>query len=273
VADDSDRHRRRWLQLNEGWSVHSWLVEPDYATDDVWDWMALTSLLPKPDDGRTDVLIVGLAGGTVSNLITRVLSPLLPDFAITGIELDPEVIAVADRYLDLDRSHLTTVAADGRIWIRSSEAEFDLIILDAYRQPSIPAHLATVEYFEEVRAHLAPDGLALLNVFAPTEHSRLLEGITATWTAVFRRAQILPGPPSDGLASHLLFGGPAVPIDIQRHPLARIPRALRPGWSLFARTRELRARPDEPPWTDDRAPVELLTDRAYRRLRPKNAEL
>jgi predicted membrane-bound spermidine synthase len=156
VADDSDRHRRRWLQLNEGWSVHSWLVEPDYATDDVWDWMALTSLLPKPDDGRTDVLIVGLAGGTVSNLITRVLSPLLPDFAITGIELDPEVIAVADRYLDLDRSHLTTVAADGRIWIRSSEAEFDLIILDAYRQPSIPAHLATVEYFEEVRAHLAP---------------------------------------------------------------------------------------------------------------------
>ena len=53
VADDSDSHRRRWLQLNEGWSVHSWLIEPDYATDDVWDWMALTSLLPEPDDGRT----------------------------------------------------------------------------------------------------------------------------------------------------------------------------------------------------------------------------
>ena len=48
---------------------------------------------------------------------------------------------------------------------------------------------------------------------------------------------------------------------------------LRPAWSLFSRTRELRAHPEVAPWTDDRAPVELLTDRAYRSLRPKNAEL
>ena len=235
--------------------------------------MALTTLLPKPDDGRIDVLIVGLAGGTVSNIITRVLKPLLPDFAITGIEVDPEVIAVADRFLELDRSHLKTVAADGRIWLRASEDEFDLIILDAYRQPSIPDHLATTEYFEDVRAHLAPGGLAVLNVFGPAGRSRILDGITATWTAVFATAQILPGPPFDGLASHLLFGGPAVPVDIHRHPLDEIPPVLRASWRLFARTRELRAPPGELPWTDDRAPVELLTDRAYRSLRPKNAEL
>jgi len=273
VADDSAQHRRRWLQLNEGWSIHSWFIEPGYATGDVWDWMALTALLPVPDDGRTDVLIVGLAGGTVSNIITRVLDPLLPDFAITGVELDPEVIAVADRFLGLDRSHLTTAAADGRIWLRASDAEFDLIVLDAYRQPSIPDHLATVEYFEEVRSHLAPGGLAVLNVFAPAERSRILDGISATWTAVFPKAEILPGPAFDGLASHLLFGGPAVPIDTTRYATAHIPRALRQSWALFARTRPLRAPPGEATWSDDRAPVELLTDRAYRSLRPKNAEL
>ena len=181
--------------------------------------MALTALLPTPHDGRTDILIVGLAGGTVSNLITRRLSPLLPDFPITGIELDPVVIEVADRFFGLDRSHLETIAADGRTWLRASDRDFDLIILDAYRQPSIPDHLATVEYFEEVRAHLAPDGLAVLNVSGPSGRSRILDGIAATWMAVFRDAQIIGGwPPT---VSHRVFCSVARPFPSTRgssHP-------------------------------------------------------
>jgi spermidine synthase len=273
VAADTADHRRRWLQLNEGWSIHSSLLEPDYATKDVWDWMALSALLPEPDDGRTDVLIIGLAGGTVSNLITRLLSPLLPDLAITGVEIDSQVIDVADRYLDLDRSQLETVAADGRIWLRGSGAKFDLIILDAYHQPSIPSHLATAEFFEDVSAHLGSGGLAVLNVFAPAGRSRILDGIGAAWSTAFTRVEILAGPASNRMASHLLFGGPAVPIDTRRYTLEQIPAPLRPGWSLFRHTQPLRTAPEVEPWTDDRAPVELLTDRAYRRLRPRNPEL
>jgi len=272
VSSDRGAHRIRWLQLNEGWSIHSWLREPDYVTDDVWDWMALSALIPQPPDGRTDVLIVGLAGGTVSNLITRVLGPMLGEVAITGIELDPEVIEVADRYLDLDRSHLTTVVADGRVWLRGSTEKFDLIILDAYYQPSIPAHMATVEFFDNVRSHLSADGLAVLNVFAPAEQSRILSGISATWSAVFPNAQSVRGPAANGLASYLLLGGPAAPIDITHIAATRIPAAIREGWRLYERVRDIPIAPGVQPWTDDRAPIELLTDRAYRSLRPANPE-
>jgi hypothetical protein len=205
--------------------------------------------------------------------MTLVLDPLLPDLAITGIEIDPEVIEVADRYLGLDRSHLETVAADGRAWLRGSDAKFDLIILDAYRQPSIPAHLATVEYFEEVRAHLSPGGLAVLNVFGPAGRSRLLDGLGASWSQVFPEPQILLGPEFDGMASHLLFGGPALPLDTKRYSLSEIPQAIRESWSLLQGVRAYRADPQVAQWTDDRAPVELLTDQAYRSLRPPNAEL
>jgi len=162
--------------------------------------------------------------------------------------------------------------ADGRIWLRASDAEFDLIILDAYRQPSIPSHLATVEFFEDVRAHLGPGGLAVLNVFAPTEHSRIVGGIGATWSRVFPRTEIFEGPAFDGLASHLLFGGPAVPVDTERYTIAQIPAPLRTGWAHLQRTREFRADPTVAVWSDDRAPVELLTDRAYRSLRPPNPD-
>jgi predicted membrane-bound spermidine synthase len=272
TARDQGRHRIRWLQLNEGWSVHSWLREPDYVTGDIWDWMALSALIPQPRDGQTDVLIVGLAGGTVSNLITRVLGPAIGDVVITGIELDPEVVAVADLYFDLDRSHLTTVVADGRVWLRGSTAKFDLIILDAYHQPSIPAHLATVEFFENVRSHLSADGLAVLNVYAPVEESRILSGIGATWSSAFPDAQWLRGPTANGMASHLLFGGPAVPIEAARIALAEIPASIRAGWRLYQRVQDLSIAPGVQPWTDDRAPIELLTDRAYRSLRPANPE-
>lgn len=272
TASDRGPHRVRWLQLNEGWSVHSWLREPEYVTGDVWDWMALSALLPQPSDGRTDVLIVGLAGGTVSNLMTRVLGPIVGDIAITGIELDPEVIAVADRYFDLDRSHLTTIVADGRVWLRGSTQEFDLIILDAYHQPSIPAHMATIEFFDNVRSHLSADGLAVLNVYAPTEQSRILWGIGTTWSTIFPDAQWLRGPTANGMASHLLLGGPAVPIEPERIAISQIPKSIRPGWRLYQNAQDLSITPGVQPWTDDRAPIELLTDRAYRSLRPANPE-
>ena len=35
LADDRGEHRRRWLQLDEGWSVHSTLLEPELVTGDV----------------------------------------------------------------------------------------------------------------------------------------------------------------------------------------------------------------------------------------------
>jgi spermidine synthase len=275
IARDTPRFRRRWLQLNEGWSSHSVLLEPELATRDVWDWMALTALLPQPDDGRTDVLIVGLAGGTVSNLMTQLLQPLLPGLAITGVEIDLTVLEVADRYLALDRSRLRTVVADGRVWLRGSGERFDLILLDAYRQPSIPAHLASVEFFEEVRDHLTPGGVAVVNAYTAAGPSPVLEGLSSTWTVVFPHAQLFVGPAANGFASHLLFGGPALPLDFHRIAPAQIPAALRGAWRLLrGGTRFLEPRAAAiRPWTDDRVPVELLTERAFRATRPPNPPL
>jgi hypothetical protein len=147
-----------------------------------------------------------------------------------------------------------------------------LIILDAYHQPSIPAHMATIEFFENVHSHLSTDGLAVLNVYAPAEESRLLSGISATWLAAFPDAQWLRGPTANEMASHLLLGGPAVPIEPARIALGQIPASIRAGWRLYRRVQDLSIAPAVQPWTDDRAPIELLTDRSYRSLRPANAE-
>jgi hypothetical protein len=64
-----------------------------------------------------------------------------------------------------------------------------------------------------------------------------------------------------------------VPLDTRRHAYAEIPHAIREGWTLLQGVRGYRVAPEVALWTDDRAPVELLTDHAYRKLRPRNAAL
>ncbi|MEZ4614898.1 MAG: fused MFS/spermidine synthase [Caldilineaceae bacterium] len=99
-----------------------------------------------------NLLIIGLAAGTVSELYTDIYGPL----PITGIELDPQIIEVGQAYFDMMQPNLTAVAADGRRWLadQPDAARWDVIAIDAYRPPYIPFHLTTIEFFTLVRDHL-----------------------------------------------------------------------------------------------------------------------
>ena len=74
--------------------------------------------------------------------------------------------------------------ADARAALRALGGGFDLVVLDAYaHQVEIPAHLATVEFFTEVRRHLAPGGWLAVNVGAFGARDPLLEAVAATAAA------------------------------------------------------------------------------------------
>ena len=256
----------RLLQLQEGGAIaHSIYSHPDpVASYGVWNWLALTGLWPSPDDGYLDVLIVGIAGGTVSNLISGPLRPHVATPRIVGVEIDPLVVEVADRYLGLDRRYLHTHIADARVFLRRDSRRYDLIILDAYRQNNtIPAHLATQEFFTEVREKLAPQGMVVLNVLSPQE-SRVYHGLLATWSSVFDPVRTVNGPVNEaGLQSNLFFAGPASSAEVYaplHGYLATDLNWLRDNLKVAAADPSLR------PWSDDRAPVELLSDRVYRQL-------
>ena len=63
--------------------------------------------------------------------------------------------------------NLTVYDEDARPWLRASDGGYDLIVVDAYRQPYIPFYLATKEFFELARDHLAPGGVVIVNVGHP----------------------------------------------------------------------------------------------------------
>ena len=112
---------------------------------------------------------------------------------IDGVELDPAVSRVGRRYFGMgENPRLTVHDADARPFLRSSDERYDLIVVDAYRQPYVPFYLATREFFRLVRDHLRPGGIVALNVAAVPDDKRLVEAVGGTLAADF--PQVLEWP-------------------------------------------------------------------------------
>jgi len=148
VVDDGRGGRE--LELNEGVVSHSAWRPDTVLTGRYWDLFLLFP--PLLWDPPRSMLVIGSAGGTIGRAYGR----FYPQVAIDGVEIDPELNQVARRWFGAgDNPNMRLIAADGRPFLEQTGKRYDLIVVDAYRQPYIPFYLATAEFFRLVREHLA----------------------------------------------------------------------------------------------------------------------
>ncbi|GAB4258571.1 MAG: fused MFS/spermidine synthase [Thermincola ferriacetica] len=136
----------------------------------------------RPDAKK--VLVIGVGGGTVINGILAQKK----DIDIDAVDIDPEVINVAHKYFDMPYSpRLHTAAADGRSFLRDKKNQYDVIMVDAYNRLSIPFHLTTREFFDEVAAALKPGGIVVFNIVSSIEgdYSPFFKSLLLTSKQVF----------------------------------------------------------------------------------------
>ena len=104
--------------------------------------------------------VVGLGAGAIAAYAG-------PERHVTFFEVDPDVEAIAVQYFTfLNRcgGQCTVVSGDGRLAIaRSSEEEFDLIVLDAFSSDVIPPHLVSREALDVYLSRLKPNGVLLFH--------------------------------------------------------------------------------------------------------------
>jgi spermidine synthase len=243
----------RVLELNEGQAVHSHYDPETVLTGDYWDGHLVLPFLGDPEPPRR-VAILGNAAGTTA----RAYGELFPGTRVDGVEIDGELSEIGRRYFDLRGPRLHLYDEDARPFLRRSDARYDAIHIDAYRQPYIPFYLSTREFFETVRDRLAPGGTVVINVGHPEGQERLEQVLSATMGDVFAHVARDPIEPTNTLL---------VASDRELSP-ARL-RAAPPSLPVELRPLALReAARVEPPlrggevYTDDDAPVEWLIDRS-----------
>jgi spermidine synthase len=248
----AQRGDERLLYLNEGYAIHSIWREQTVLTGGEWDmFLTVPPLLGRP---VRNVAILGNAGGTTG----RAFGVYYPDTAIDGVEIDPLVNQVAAEYFGLgDNPRLNVVAADARPFLQSSKQKYDLIFIDAYRQPYVPFYLATADFFKLVRERLTPDGIVALNVSTVPGDDRLSRAVAGTLATQFPLVMKWPA-----LRFNQLVLGFADPQDAKT--LAE--RAQTASADILPLTRLMTAEwttvsPLQDYWTDDRVPVEWITDR------------
>lgn len=247
------------LKLNEGAGVHSVYNPEAVLSDGIWDYFLLAPYFaPAPVQPRQvqSLLMLGLAAGTVPRLYTAAYGPI----AIDGVELDPAIIAAGQRFFALDEPNLRPIAEDGRFFLRTAAARYDVIAIDAYRPPYIPFHLTTAEFFRQVQEHLNPGGVAAINVARAGDDFRLVDALTATLSAVFPAVFIIDEPaPPGSLGNSLVVATmqPATLADFLANTAA-LPEPMLAEVAGRARAHVRPAASAGPILTDDRAPVEQI---------------
>lgn len=197
------------------------------------------------------ILEIGLGGGRTAYYLHQ----HLPATAITCVELDPEVIALAQRHFGITTdSRFRLVQRDGRIYLNQNQTRHDLILVDAYRGTFVPFHLLTREFFMIAKRRLQPGGVLVQNIEPST---MLYPAAIATLRSVFANVDTYQ---ADGNVVAMAYDGPAktaAQLRARAQALQQSQRFTHPLPALL-RARRTAAAGAGQVLTDDFAPVESL---------------
>jgi spermidine synthase len=133
------------------------------------------------------MLVVGVGGGTLPMFLRK----HYPDATIDAVDIDPQVIDVAKKFLAFrEDATLRAHAADGRAFIEAVREPYDVIFLDAFSSSELPAHLTTREFLQAVRRALTPSGVVVGNIW-DRYANRLYDSMLRTYQDVFDELYIL----------------------------------------------------------------------------------
>lgn len=253
----------RILRLNEGQGVHSIFHPTELNYGGPWQQVSAAPFFnpaPYDLDNVQRIAIVGLAAGTAARQATAIYGE---DVIIDGIEIDPEIVQVGQKYFGMTMPNLNVILEDGRVGLVKSEHLYQVISVDAYRPPYIPWHLTTREFFQVVYDHLSPDGVLVINVGRAPDDRRMVDALCATIGEVFPSVYVTDLP--DSFNSMIFATRQATNIaNLMANYNALLPRSdINPllVQTLATTIANLQPTPSQGMvFTDDRAPVELITN-------------
>lgn len=248
-----DTDRSTILSTNVLFGVQSIAMKGDSLTGLYYDYALAAPYMVKETEGQ-DILILGMGTGTYAGQCARYLQ----DATVEGVEIDRKITELAHRFFSLPDSVKVTTY-DGRAYLQAVEEKYDVIMVDAYQDITIPFQMSTVEFFTQVRDHLKDGGVMVVNMNMHSSES--LEAdinvyLSDTIARVFSEVYVADVP---HCTNRELFASmnPGMTENLKKHTAAEENDELkRLMEEIGARLTAYEA--GENILTDDRAPVELL---------------
>ena len=237
------------LSTNVAFGVQSIMMKSGGLTGMYYDYALAAPLMAEKCE---DVLILGLGTGTFAGQCLK----YFPGCSVTGVEIDEKIVALSREYFGLPEE-VNAVVGDGRAYLTTS-GTYDVIMVDAYQDITIPFQMSSVEFFTEVLEHLNPGGVMVVNMSMRSDaEGSMNEYLMDTIASVFpycatvkvtggSNLELLATADAEGFARLAERIGALGEDDALSAIMSRVEEGLVPveGGGLIL--------------TDDKAPVELL---------------
>jgi spermidine synthase len=132
-----------------------------------------------------------IGGGAFT--LPRAWSVAYPRAQLVVAEIDPAVTRVARKHMWLhEAANLSIRHRDARLLLQSlpPKRQFDIIVGDAFHDISVPPHLVTREFAQELRKRLKPHGIYTLAVVDHTRQPLFLLSAVRTLQQVFADVEV-----------------------------------------------------------------------------------
>jgi predicted membrane-bound spermidine synthase len=107
------------------------------------------------------ILVLGVAGGSV---IKTLVDEINYKGKITGVEIDPEMIQIANQYFNLNEiKQLEIIIDDAFEFVLKTKDRYDLIIIDIFEDTNMPNFLFEKFFSERICFLLKDRGFVLFN--------------------------------------------------------------------------------------------------------------
>ena len=168
------------LSTNVLFGVQSIMMKEDSLTGMYYDYALLAPVMAEIEPGD-EILVLGMGTGTFA----RQCRNYFDGVQIEGVEIDEKITKLAKEYFDLpDNIKVTTY--DGRAYLQAVDKTYDVIMVDAYQDITIPFQMSSLEFFTMVREHLKEDGVMVVNMnMHSQEEGNINEYLSDTIATVF----------------------------------------------------------------------------------------
>ncbi len=179
------------LSTNVLFGVQSVMQKAGGLTGRYYDYALAAPVLADTEakDG-TSMLILGMGSGTYAVQCRE----YFPAIAVEGVEIDEKITALAHEYFRLPED-IPVTTYDGRAFLNVCDRSYDVIMVDAYQDITIPFQMSSVEFFTLVREHLRPGGVMVVNMnMHSDEEGNINDWLADTISAVFPCVQTADVP-------------------------------------------------------------------------------